>query len=257
MTPDIPISLHAGGSTAGYTPLIVRQLGHRCWYTTFDHLAEDLTWYALSDGREYADFQGDVWSNTGWVGLRRFIRSAAPTTLTRIITGAGLVDVTQDPSLLPQDGTRLLHASLPEFGRPSFKDKAVMLFRSLKVDARALRAPYHVRKSLWNSLCHPFLRNMIFRIEENDQLEVALLVALGDSLGYSYAFECAPERPDVIFVSFFEQTFGDHTGIKDTQTISYSGKYVYECTTYVRHQHVATGPGKLVVDSDTRMTSRQ
>jgi hypothetical protein len=221
---------------AEYTPLLLR-LRSKIWYDTFDGIAASLQWTLHGDGKECADFQGDVWSDQGWTRVRRFIRHAAPATLTRIVTSAGLVDVTSSEVFI---GTELKHNSLPDFGCPSLKDKAVMIFRSPRIDTRALRAPYHVRKSLWKSLYQP---NLIFRI--SNQLDAAMLVALGDSLGYSYTFEFAADRPETIFISFSKDMIANRTRIIDMQTIAYSGTYVYDCTT--ENHHFAAGPGLLVV----------
>jgi DNA polymerase elongation subunit (family B) len=243
-----------GDSVAGYTPLLVRQLGHRCWYTTFDQLADELEWIPRADGKETAECLNlEVWSDQGWTRLERLIRHAAPSTLVRIVTGAGLVDVTQDHSLVLADktpakpsevsiGTALLHNTLPDFGCCSLKDKAVMLFSSYGVDNRVLRAPHHIRESIWKKIYQP---NLIFRIEDNNHLDMAMLVALGDSLGYEYKFESAPERPETIFVSFNKKWSSDRTRILHMDTIPYSGKYVYDCTT--ANHHFAAGPGLLVV----------
>ena len=195
----------------------------------------------------------EVWSDQGWTRLERLIRHAAPSTLVRIITGAGLVDVTQDHSLVLADktpakpsevsiGTALLHNTLPDFGDPSLKDKAVMLFSSYGVDNRVLRAPHHIRESMWKKIYQP---NLIFSIEDNNHLDMAMLVALGESLGYEYKFESAPERPETIFVSFDKIWSSDRTRILHMDTIPYSGKYVYDCTT--ANHHFAAGPGLLVV----------
>jgi hypothetical protein len=241
---------NAGDSVAGYTPVLLR-LGSKIWYDTFDGIATSLQWTLRGDGKEYAEFQGDVWSDQGWTRLHRFIRHAAPTTLTRIVTGAGLVDVTRDHSLVLQDGTpakptdvglwtELMHNSLPDFGCSSLADKAVMVFRSPKIDMRALRAPYHVRLSLWKSLYQP---NLVFRVE--NQLDAAMLVALGDSLGYSFGFASASDHPETIFLHFSKIMPANRTRILDKQTIPYSGDYVYDCTT--ANHHFAAGPGLLVV----------
>lgn len=124
-----------GDSVAGYTPVYVRRDGEFD-ICTIDELATkygDGAWTrCVEEGREakeVCELLGNVetWSDQGWTPLQCVIRHAlAPTKkMIRVLTHTGVVDVTDDHSLLtpeavpikPKDmsvGDALLHFDLPE-----------------------------------------------------------------------------------------------------------------------------------------------
>ena len=121
-----------GDSVASYTPIYVRLNGVGMDICTIEHLAEKYgnnDWVMCKeDGKEekeYCELSGihiETWSENKWTKLHRIIRhTLAPhKKMIRILTHTGLVDVTDDHSLLslggesitPKDvviGTQLLH----------------------------------------------------------------------------------------------------------------------------------------------------
>lgn len=118
-----------GDSVAGYTPCIVRSQGF-VNVTTFDRLAEEYgngVWQPMDrPGKESCELFGvDVWSDGGWTHMDRVIRHRAGKPMVRIVTHTGVVDVTEDHSLLLWDGTpvsprnigignMLLHSPMPK-----------------------------------------------------------------------------------------------------------------------------------------------
>ena len=122
-----------GDSVAGYTPVFVRSQGGVI-LDTVEGVAMQLgggVWTRCADagreGKECIEFEGlEVWSDAGWTRVHRLIRHAlAPTKrMLRVTTHTGIVDVTDDHSLLRPDGSvvkpgelaigeRLMHADLP------------------------------------------------------------------------------------------------------------------------------------------------
>lgn len=122
-----------GDSVASYTPVYVRTADGTFDICTVDRLAADhgvaASWVACADSdKEACEMVPgvDTWSDGGWTRLHRVIRHAlAPhKTIVRVLTDTGLVDVTDDHSLLsasgqplkPRDatpGTPLLHHPPP------------------------------------------------------------------------------------------------------------------------------------------------
>ena len=109
---------------ASYTPIIIKKKS--------DDLVriiavEDIegVWREASHGKEYCDTPGvQTWTDEGWTNLNRVIRHKIDKDLVRVVTHTGIVDVTDEHSLLdankavvrPKDcavGTAMLHADLP------------------------------------------------------------------------------------------------------------------------------------------------
>lgn len=116
-----------GDSVASYTPCIVRSVDGLVNVTTFEDLAPTYgcDWEDMGGGKESSELRGvDVWSDDGWTAAERVIRHRAGKPMVRVVTHTGVVDVTEDHSLLRDDGTpvaprdlhqgdALLHAALP------------------------------------------------------------------------------------------------------------------------------------------------
>ncbi len=123
-----------GDSVANYTPVYVRVGGVEFDICTIENLAEKYgngKWVrCVEEGKqekEFCELEGiESWTETGWTKLHRVIRHAlAPhKKMFRILTHTGVVDVTDDHSLLKPNGdeispkevgigTELLHHALP------------------------------------------------------------------------------------------------------------------------------------------------
>jgi len=125
-----------GDSVAEYTPIIVRVGGHKVDICEIGQLA---LLYGVGDwrpclipkksGKEYCTMVGvETWSEKGWTPLRCIIRHAlAPyKKMVRVFTKHGIVDVTDDHSLLLQNGReispkhatigmKLMHSTMKEY----------------------------------------------------------------------------------------------------------------------------------------------
>lgn len=130
-----------GDSVAGYTPIVIRIAKCMVTIETVEFianafgLAANSKWKYCSNspGRESKEslelVDGiEVWTDDGWTNVPRLIRhNLAPhKSMIRIVTPNGVVDVTDDHSLLRPNGTivspvdlclgdELLHADMPEF----------------------------------------------------------------------------------------------------------------------------------------------
>jgi DNA polymerase elongation subunit (family B) len=117
-----------GDSIASYTPVLVKTQGV-IQLLTVDSLEVYSSSGWVSDGeKEFCTLDGVFsWTETGWVPIRQLIRHTLVNTkkMVRILTHTGLVDVTEDHSLVrasgdavsPKDvtlGTQLMHAHYPE-----------------------------------------------------------------------------------------------------------------------------------------------
>jgi DNA polymerase elongation subunit (family B) len=122
-----------GDSVANYTPVYVK-VNNNLDIITIEELAEKYgnnNWVKCTEPgkqeKEFCELEGvETWSDKGWTKLYRVIRHelASHKKMMRILTHTGLVDVTDDHSLLTKDsieispkdvqiGTELLHNKLP------------------------------------------------------------------------------------------------------------------------------------------------
>jgi len=132
-----------GDSVANYTPVYVRKDG-KFDICTIEQLCDkygDSTWSpCLEEGRqekEVCELPGlETWTERGWTKLHRVIRHvlAPHKKMIRVLTHTGLVDVTDDHSLVKYDGseispkdviigTELLHHELPTI--PIYTDNKI------------------------------------------------------------------------------------------------------------------------------------
>ena len=117
-----------GDSVAKYTPIMVRIHGN-INILRIDQLdAYGTGWMKYGDdGKELCEVQGvDSWTESGWTPVKSIIRHALVDgkKMVRVLTHTGVVDVTDDHSLVKEDGTpttskeilvgtKLLHAEYP------------------------------------------------------------------------------------------------------------------------------------------------
>ncbi len=119
-----------GDSVMPYTPIIIKK-GENISIVTISHF-DDTTWndypeFMAGDSnrseKEYLCVPGiKIWTHNGWANIKKFIRHKTVKKIYRIITPTGLVDVTEDHSLLnlkyqcikPSNcsvGDRILHST--------------------------------------------------------------------------------------------------------------------------------------------------
>jgi len=224
-----------GDSVAAYTPIYVKREGDST-LTTFEALASSLTWQPRDDGKEYAYCPGlETWSDSGWTRVETVIRHAHQGPLIRVATHTGVVDVTQDHSLLldtgemvsPRDvglGTRLLHAPGPCIHR--------------------------VNKQVMKEFIEGFYdadgeKSQNLRMDQKNQISAAHLYKIFIDCGYNVSITTREDKPHIFRLTASYQKLGrDPTSIKKKYSIPYTG-YVYDFTT--ANGHFSAGLGDLVV----------
>ena len=106
-----------GDSVTPDTPILIRQEGtiRTC---RIDSLVE--SYEERDDGKQIAHINAEVWTETGFTAIHQIVRHKTRKTIHRVLTHTGVVDVTEDHSLLLDDGdiikpgevnvgTKLLH----------------------------------------------------------------------------------------------------------------------------------------------------
>lgn len=208
-----------GDSVASYTPIYVRKDG------AFDICQIDQLFEKYGNGswtrcleagkqdKEVCELDGvETWTERGWTKLHRVIRHilAPHKKMIRILSHTGLVDVTDDHSLVKADGseispkdvvvgTELLHHDLPDMTPIGLMDNQ----------------------------------------EKMDQIGAAHLCWLASKRGLGFGIENDGETYRVVLTNT-----SDTNAIKKMHEIQYDG-YVYDLTT--ENHHFAAGIGKIIV----------
>jgi DNA polymerase elongation subunit (family B) len=249
-----------GDSVANYTPVLVR-VHNTVEYCQIDELATKFgndIWIPASGDKEACDLCCvETWTERGWTKLHRIIRHtlAIHKKMVRVQTNNGIVDVTDDHSLLlengdeisPKDtsiGTILMHHELPTFSENSVttspRDANYMGESAKKnqiVPMSVLNGPFDVRKSYWNGLRETFG----LYVRTNSQLCAASIVALCNSIGCDVELSSHKDDYHLDFTKFSRSL----NAVNKIEEIDYMGEFVYDLTT--DNHHFAAGIGKMIV----------
>lgn len=205
-----------------------------------------------------------TWTESGWTTLKHVIRhTLAPhKNMVRVLTHNGLVDVTDDHSLLdtsacaitPNEatiGTELLHHDLP-----SVPDEGIISTIDLVLD-RILKGNHtysvenimlsgkQVRLAFWKDMikCSPRDTDGAPYIVCQTHLQAAIVRYLASTLGYSTILETGDDTS--IRVKVGKSPDNNNYAIKKMDKLpGYSG-YVYDLTT--ENHHFSAGVGTMVV----------
>jgi DNA polymerase elongation subunit (family B) len=232
-----------GDSVTGYTPITLKVHG----VLTIDKM-EDLAkkygknhWIpCIEEGRQEKEAceipeYVEVWTDQGWTPICRVIRhTLAPhKQIIRVLTHTGVVDVTDDHSLLlsdkstisPKDiqiGTSLLHAAIS--------------------DSKCWKESLQQRISHWTS---NYGNNDNIVIEMDNMISAQSIFLLGTSIGYKASINTRSDKPNVFRITFTKgNQRRDPTVVKKLHNVDYHG-YVYDLTT-VNH-HFQAGIGNMIV----------
>ena len=100
-----------GDSVTADTPILCRYRfddRNDCFFTTFKELALNRTWQTYRDGKEQVIPSGlEVWSDKGFTPIKSIIRHKTTKNIYRVSVPTGVIDVTEDHSLLTADGVEI------------------------------------------------------------------------------------------------------------------------------------------------------
>jgi DNA polymerase elongation subunit (family B) len=216
-----------GDSVANYTPVYVRKNGV-FGIVTIEDLCVNGEWTAcVEEGKqdkEVCELSGvETWTEKGWTRLHRVIRHklASHKKMVRILTHTGLVDVTDDHSLLRPDatevspnevciGTELLHHPLPHDIESDLYSDSISLNHAIDTTV--------------------------------SHIELAKLCVYAQSRGLSIRF--TPDNKLTFYEKCDDIPTYNANEIIDMCDLTYEG-YVYDLTT--ENHHFAAGVGNLIV----------
>ena len=222
-----------GDSVMPYTP-ITYKIKNDIYVNTFENIEGKWINYRefksndkdRYNKEQYLPNEMYVWTDMGWAKIKRLIRHKTIKKIYRIITKTGIVDVTEDHSLLDNNreiikpskckvGQELLH-SKPDIKDLNFNDN---------ID-------YYLNKIADNDDC----------IETTEQIEAQKYVIILQSLYYNISIECNNN----IYKINYKNNETDNNDIKKIEVLyeSYDG-YVYDIET--EHGVFHGGIGNLIL----------
>lgn len=238
-----------GDSVASYTPVYVIVNGGNfdvCKISQLSLRFGNDNWVSCTEPgkeeKEYCEMIEDVqtWSEKGWTKLHRVIRHklAPHKKMIRVVTNKGLVDVTDDHSLLRYNGEEI-------------SPKDVQIGERLMHNDLPLGLPEEVREYNYNYDG--------FELKVEEQLLAALVYLMMENIGvYPIIVEGEEENSYKIILDPIESFFyssddlkithpdNKYTTIQNMHEINYpSEEYVYDLTT--ENHHFAAGVGNMIV----------
>jgi DNA polymerase elongation subunit (family B) len=263
-----------GDSVASYTPIYIK-VDNNIEILTIEEIANKYgsnNWILSNEegkqDKEFCELNGvETWTEKGWTNLYRVIRHqlASHKKMVRILTNTGLVDVTDDHSLINNDGieitpkeveigTELLHNKLPVNNNSSFlsiEEAQIMglLFgdgNNKIIPNEILNGNYEIKLAFFNSLNRTYGDKDNYKcIDQTSQISAANICLLAQSLGYSTSLNTRQDKPDIYRVTMTKcSQIKNPTAITKITELQYSG-YVYDLTT--ENHHFAAGVGNLIV----------
>ncbi len=98
-------NVYYGDSVAEYTPMLLK-VDNISQYCEIRDIVDDSAYEEYNDGKEIAILQNvEVWSDVGWTKVKHIIRHKTDKQMYRVLTHNGAIDVTEDHSLLLENGT--------------------------------------------------------------------------------------------------------------------------------------------------------
>ena len=274
-----------GDSVGRFTPVYVRLNGVGMDICRIEQLAEkygnDHWVKCVEEGKqekEYCELSGihiESWSESGWTRLHRIIRHtlASHKKMFRILTHTGLVDVTDDHSLLslngesitPKDvviGTQLLHHKIemdeletitiitPQDAWEAGRDMNIK--HNIFIPRDIMLCNYEKRERFMVGLFNGGVDDIIqppYIIDQGSQLSTSHLFWLANSLGLNASINI-PKNEDCYRITITNKKYGKNpNSIKKIEELvkpqPYGWNYVYDLTT--ENHHFAAGAGNMIV----------
>jgi len=201
-------------SVTGDTPLLLKNEKNMLEIKTIDDISNNWTY---KNDKEVSDTHYLVWTEKGWTPIKQVIRHKVSKRIYRVLTHTGVVDVTEDHSLIKNNGTEiapkdckvgdmLLH-SLPNFFEKKYDIKEIvkMNINEIQKIASELKVQYINRKNkdqlldeIKNILSvENIITNCDFKITNEEAYAMGLFWADGSCGVYSWSYNKKPEnRPN-------------------------------------------------------------
>ena len=231
-----------GDSVANYTPIYVKHTGREINIIQIDELAkrygDENGWvYSKEEGKEGKEYcemipsmNIETWSDKGWTKLHRIIRHrlAPHKKMIRVLTHTGLVDVTDDHSLVDINGNEISPNDV-------VKNKTELLH----FEHDTYKHPENIRINIGKKVVIPTSQyKAALKWDELNKFH-------GHTLSLDYTIENGVSDY-IIKVATNTNTNTNTNMVKKIHEISYpENEFVYDLTT--ENHHFAAGVGNMIV----------
>jgi DNA polymerase elongation subunit (family B) len=237
-----------GDSVANYTPIYVRQTGRQINIIQIDELAklygDENGWvYSKEEGKEGKEYcemipsmNIETWSDKGWTKLHRIIRHrlAPHKKMIRVLTHTGLVDVTDDHSLVDINGNEI-----------SPKDVVENKTELLHFNRDDCKHPENIRINVGKKVVIPTSQyKAALKWDELNKFH-------GHTISLDYTIENGVSNYIIKVATNTDTDTNTNTNtntniVKKIHEISYpENEFVYDLTT--ENHHFAAGVGNMIV----------
>jgi DNA gyrase/topoisomerase IV subunit B len=101
---ECTLILTEGDSISSDTPLLLKDQNEQILIKNIEDLTND---FQFENGKEYGKSDYEIWTDIGWTKIKHVIRHKTSKKIYRILTHTGCVDVTEDHSLLDENGYKI------------------------------------------------------------------------------------------------------------------------------------------------------
>jgi DNA polymerase elongation subunit (family B) len=208
-----------GDSVTGDTPLLLRYKNGSITIKTIETLSQEWSAYdgfkaGESNRREkqQAPCDLEIWVKDKWATIHRVIRHKTQKRIYRVNTHQGCVDVTEDHSLINQNGeiikagectvgeTVLMHGFPVDFPQ---KENRVLIpinwNHSSPIPESILNSHFEIRKTFFKVICKYNLEN--FEIKVFGKIAAQGIFYIAKSIGYSeISVDCCETNPNIYYI---------------------------------------------------------
>jgi DNA polymerase elongation subunit (family B) len=190
-----------GDSVAEDTPLLLRYQGY-VFYKRIGDLVNFTSDHNRPDGKQECipEIEIEVWSDVGWTRIKRVIRHKTDKEMYRVLTHTGVVDVTEDHSLLRPDGAEvtskeirigedLLHYPLPKSDCLPFQSREVIIEGKMAAAEMFYRMTYNGNNVSIVSVDKEQYHLQITSSTIDSPFTIQEIIPLGRCDGYVYDLE--------------------------------------------------------------------
>jgi len=211
------------------TPLLLKNKNGEIEIKRIDSIANEQNWTTnVNSGKEYNTAEYEVWTEQGWTKIKHVMRHLVTKKMYRVNTHTGIVDVTEDHSLIRENGEEVAP-------------------KELKVDDYLLHS-YPEREILQSSAVIgdlPYSFSDECTIVETDKLEAAHIFFVAKYLGYHVTLDACDTERIFIRISTKKEDTVCNTRVKKIVELEHKEQYVYDLET--ENHHFQAGVGQLIV----------
>lgn len=251
-------------SVTGDTPLLLKSSDNLYEIKTIDQLSD--SWIIGENGKEYATTKYNIWTEKGWTQIISVMRHKVDKKMYRVLTDVGVVDVTEDHSLIKKDGTEiaprecvigteLLHSF------PNLTDNVISVTQkeaynmgvfhskdgSKNIPKEILNGSRKVREQFFKGYCEGYGKKTCVKSFDIESKTTAHgIYFLCKSLGYSVSINVNEYESSVNTLTVRENSLhSSQNKIKKIIDLGKTEQYVYDLET--ENHHFQAGIGEMIV----------